>query len=71
MKSRNKPVKFLKYIITDPASRQTNGKATQYRMDGFGRPEKTTNAKGEITQLSWDDDNNVTRLEEANGPWRI
>ncbi|PTX53681.1 YD repeat-containing protein, partial [Melghirimyces profundicolus] len=53
---------YIESTVTD-----ANGKATQYRMDGFGRPEKTTNAKGEITQLSWDDDNNVTRLEEANG----
>ena len=36
-------------------------------MDGFGRPVQTTNAKNETTKLGWDDDNNVTRLEEANG----
>ncbi|WP_169713589.1 hypothetical protein [Paludifilum halophilum] len=42
------------------------GNDTQYVMDGFGRPVKTTNAKGEVTQLSWDQDNNVIRLEEDN-----
>ncbi|TDD27270.1 hypothetical protein E1287_34920 [Actinomadura sp. KC06] len=33
-------------------------------MDGKGRPIQTTNAKQQTTKLGWDDDNNVTRLEE-------
>lgn len=40
---------------------------TKYRMDGFGRPYKSTNAKNETTQLGWDNDHNVTSLTEANG----
>lgn len=53
---------YMESAVTD-----ANNKTTEYRMDGFGRPETTTNAKSETTQLSWDADNNVTRLEEANG----
>jgi YD repeat-containing protein len=41
--------------------------STTYLMDGFGRPTQTTNAKNEVSKLGWDADNNVTRLEEANG----
>ncbi|WP_405104077.1 DNRLRE domain-containing protein [Micromonospora sp. NBC_01412] len=41
--------------------------ATQYQMDGYGRPTQTTNAKNEVTKLGWDSDHNVERLEEANG----
>ncbi|MGS2615359.1 golvesin C-terminal-like domain-containing protein [Micromonospora sp. LZ34] len=41
--------------------------ATAYLMDGYGRPIETTNAKNETTKLGWDDDHNVTRLEEASG----
>ncbi|MFC0112701.1 golvesin C-terminal-like domain-containing protein [Kibdelosporangium aridum] len=44
-----------------------NGHATKTRIDGFGRPERTTNAKNETTQLHWDADNNVIRLVENNG----
>ncbi|MER7415781.1 DNA/RNA non-specific endonuclease [Micromonospora peucetia] len=40
--------------------------ATQYQMDGYGRPVQTTNAKNETTKLGWDDDHNVIRLEKAN-----
>ncbi|WP_170285257.1 DNRLRE domain-containing protein [Micromonospora palomenae] len=40
--------------------------ATTYLMDGYGRSIQTTNAKNEVTKLGWDDDHNVTRLEEAN-----
>ncbi|MEV1143676.1 DNRLRE domain-containing protein [Micromonospora sp. NPDC049799] len=40
--------------------------ATAYRMDGYGRPYETTNAKNQTTKLGWDDDHNVVRLEEAN-----
>ncbi|MGK5441503.1 DNRLRE domain-containing protein [Micromonospora sp. URMC 105] len=41
--------------------------ATAYLQDGYGRPIETTNAKSETTKLGWDDDHNVTRIEEANG----
>ncbi|PTX47999.1 YD repeat-containing protein [Melghirimyces profundicolus] len=53
---------YIESTVTD-----ANGKSTTYRMNGYGLPEQTTNAKGEVTQLSWDADNNVIRLEEANG----
>ncbi|WP_157617273.1 DNRLRE domain-containing protein [Saccharomonospora marina] len=43
------------------------GHATSYRMDGYGRPIRTTNARNETTQLGWDADNNVVSLTEANG----
>lgn len=36
-------------------------------LDGYGRATQITNAKSETTKLNWDADNNVTRLEEANG----
>ncbi|WBB91605.1 DNRLRE domain-containing protein [Verrucosispora sp. WMMC514] len=65
------------FAYTDPDGPQGNNidttvtdaedHATAYRMDGYGRPYQTTNAKNEITKLGWDDDHNVTRLEEANG----
>ncbi|GAA2922716.1 hypothetical protein ACFPN0_30135 [Kitasatospora cinereorecta] len=48
--------------MTDAESR-----ATDYVSDDFGRPVRTTNAKAQTTKLSWDADNNVTYLEEANG----
>ncbi|TCM48856.1 DNRLRE domain-containing protein [Kribbella sp. VKM Ac-2568] len=48
--------------VTDATPR-----ATKYVTDSFGRPVQTTNAKNETTKLSWDDDHNVTQLEEANG----
>ncbi|MEV4481857.1 DNRLRE domain-containing protein [Micromonospora coxensis] len=41
--------------------------ATVYLQDGYGRPIETTNAKNQTTKLGWDDDHNVTRLEDANG----
>ncbi|MFG2331527.1 DNRLRE domain-containing protein [Streptomyces sp. NPDC048604] len=43
-----------------------NHTATQL-LDGYGRVGRFTNAKSETTKLNWDADNNVTRLEEANG----
>src|SRR5690606_25965917 len=36
--------------------------------DGQGRPVRSTNAKGQVTTLGWDDDNNVTRMETP-GPY--
>jgi RHS repeat-associated protein len=50
-----------------------NGHTTRTLIDGFGRPERITNAKDETTQLHWDEDNNVIRLVEDNGAtqtWR-
>ncbi|MFF0728722.1 DNRLRE domain-containing protein [Streptomyces sp. NPDC004134] len=55
-------VKFTDTTVTD-----AQDKATTYVTDDFGRPVKTTNAKNETTELSWDADNNVTLLREANG----
>lgn len=43
------------------------GNASDYTQDGYGRPTQITNAKAQTTKLSWDADNNVTRLEENNG----
>ncbi|MEV5303495.1 DNRLRE domain-containing protein [Amycolatopsis methanolica] len=36
------------------------------RMDGYGRPVRTTNAKNETTLMGWDAGNNVVSLTEAN-----
>ncbi|MGW8768940.1 golvesin C-terminal-like domain-containing protein, partial [Streptomyces sp. NPDC055815] len=54
--------KFTDTKVTDAESR-----ATVYVTDDFGRPVQTTNAKSQTTKMSWDADNNVTYLEEANG----
>ncbi|MEU4740444.1 DNRLRE domain-containing protein [Actinosynnema sp. NPDC023658] len=40
---------------------------SKYRIDGYGRPLRTTNAKAQTTTLEWDADNNVTKLTEDNG----
>jgi RHS repeat-associated protein len=40
--------------------------ASTYLLDGFGRPTRATNAKQQVTQLGWDADHNVTRLQENN-----
>ncbi|WP_258308878.1 DNRLRE domain-containing protein [Streptomyces sp. NWU339] len=54
--------KFTDTTVTDAESH-----ATQYVTDDYGRPVQTTNAKSQTTKMSWDADNNVTYLEEANG----
>ncbi|MFE5484390.1 DNRLRE domain-containing protein [Streptomyces sp. NPDC056527] len=54
--------KFVDTEVTDAQSH-----ATDYVSDDFGRPVQTANAKSQTTKLSWDADNNVTYLEEANG----
>jgi RHS repeat-associated protein len=41
--------------------------ASTYLTDLLGRTFQVTNAKNETSKLGWDDDNNVKRLEEANG----
>ncbi|MFD2027898.1 DNRLRE domain-containing protein [Promicromonospora aerolata] len=43
------------------------GHATTYVSDDFGRPRSVTNAKDETVSLTWDGDNNVRTLTEANG----
>jgi RHS repeat-associated protein len=43
------------------------GHATKYVSDDFGRPRSVTNAKSETVALTWDGDNNVRTLTEANG----
>ncbi|MFI0797085.1 DNRLRE domain-containing protein [Micromonospora rubida] len=67
---------LTQFAYTDPDGPQGNNinttvtdaenHATAYQMDGYGRPTQTTNAKNQTTKLGWDDDHNVTRLEEAN-----
>ncbi|MFB7087470.1 RHS repeat-associated core domain-containing protein, partial [Streptomyces sp. NPDC056296] len=54
--------KFTDTTVTDAESH-----ATRYVTDDYGRPVQTTNAKSQTTKMSWDADNNVTNLEEANG----
>ncbi|ELS57411.1 putative Mucin-2 [Streptomyces viridochromogenes Tue57] len=54
--------KFTDSTVTDAESH-----ATKYVTDDFGRPLQGTNAKSQTTKMSWDADNNVTYLEEANG----
>jgi RHS repeat-associated protein len=66
----------LRFAYTDPDGTQgqdvqtavtdAENRTSTYRMDGRGRPVQATNAKNQTTKLAWDDDNNVTRLEEAN-----
>ncbi|MGP3926293.1 golvesin C-terminal-like domain-containing protein [Streptomyces sp. 8N616] len=41
--------------------------ASTHVTDDYGRPVQVTNAKSQDTKMSWDTDNNVTYLEEANG----
>ncbi|MGW6356549.1 DNRLRE domain-containing protein [Streptomyces sp. NPDC055092] len=54
--------KFTDTKVTDPEAH-----ATDYVLDDFGRGVKTTNAKGQTTDMAWDADNNVTLVKEANG----
>ncbi|MER5207720.1 DNRLRE domain-containing protein [Streptomyces sp. NPDC002825] len=53
--------------FTDTEVTDAQGHATDYVTDDFGRPVQSTNAKSQATKMSWDADNNVTYLEEANG----
>ncbi|MFE4415428.1 DNRLRE domain-containing protein [Streptomyces sp. NPDC056821] len=53
---------FLATTVEDAESH-----TTKYVTDDYGRPVQTTNAKSQTTKMSWDADNNVTYLEEANG----
>ncbi|MER8073683.1 DNRLRE domain-containing protein [Streptomyces sp. NPDC094034] len=54
--------KFTDTKVTDAESH-----ASTSVTDDFARPVQTTNAKSQTTKMSWDADNNVTYLEEANG----
>ncbi|WP_436969469.1 DNRLRE domain-containing protein [Actinacidiphila glaucinigra] len=53
--------------FTDTSVKDAENHTTAYVADDFGRPVQTTNAKSQTTKMSWDADNNVTYLEEANG----
>ncbi|MFR9755052.1 DNRLRE domain-containing protein [Streptomyces sp. TR06-5] len=54
--------KFTDTTVTDAESH-----TTQHVTDDFARPVETTDAKSQTTKVSWDADNNVTYLEQANG----
>ncbi|MGI5402457.1 DNRLRE domain-containing protein [Streptomyces sp. CA-135486] len=54
--------KFVDTTVTDAEAH-----TTKYVTDDFARPVQTTNAKSQTIKMSWDADNNVTYLEEANG----
>ncbi|MEV3993747.1 DNRLRE domain-containing protein, partial [Streptomyces sp. NPDC049837] len=54
--------KFTDAKVTDAENHVTN-----YVADDYGRPVRITNAKAQTSTMSWDADNNVTYLEEANG----
>ncbi|MER7107911.1 golvesin C-terminal-like domain-containing protein [Streptomyces sp. NPDC000229] len=41
--------------------------ATTHEIDGYGRVSQITNAKAKTTKVTWDADNNVTRIEAPNG----
>jgi RHS repeat-associated protein len=68
---------LTRFAYTDPDG--TTGQAVQtvvtdaenhastHLLDGKGRSTQVTDAKGQITKLTWDADNNVSRLEEPNG----
>ena len=51
----------IQTVVTDAENH-----AWTYLLDGFGRPTRTTNAKQQVTQLTWDADHNVISLRENN-----
>ncbi|MFF8841259.1 DNRLRE domain-containing protein [Streptomyces sp. NPDC015127] len=53
--------------FTDTKVTDAENHTTDYVTDDFLRPVQTTNAKAQTTKMSWDADNNVTYMEEANG----
>ncbi|MCP8710938.1 DNRLRE domain-containing protein [Streptomyces sp. AC04842] len=53
--------------FTDTKVTDAENHATVHVLDDFGRPVRMTNAKAQTTALSWDADNNVVHLEQANG----
>jgi RHS repeat-associated protein len=52
----------IQTTVTDPRQNTTT-----YLMDTSGRPVQVTNAKGQVTKLTYDSDNNITSLTEDNG----
>ncbi|MFE5594053.1 DNRLRE domain-containing protein, partial [Streptomyces sp. NPDC056549] len=54
--------KFTDTKVTDSESHSSD-----YVLDDFGRQVKATNAKSETVDMSWDADNNVILMKEANG----
>jgi RHS repeat-associated protein len=52
----------IRTVLTDAENHSSTA-----LMDGFGRPVELTDALNHLTRLGWDADNNVVRLEEANG----
>ncbi|MFD0078461.1 DNRLRE domain-containing protein [Streptomyces sp. NPDC127166] len=54
--------KFTDTKVTDAESHSTD-----YVLDDFYRQVKSTNAKAESLDMSWDADNNVILMKEANG----
>ncbi|WP_372345906.1 DNRLRE domain-containing protein [Streptomyces sp. KL116D] len=53
--------------FVDASVKDAEAHTTKYTTDDFGRPVQTVNAKSQTSKMSWDADNNVTYLEEANG----
>ncbi|MGW0998335.1 golvesin C-terminal-like domain-containing protein [Streptomyces sp. NPDC002523] len=53
--------------FTDTTVTDAESHVTTNVTDDFARPVQTTNAKNQVTKLSWDADNNVTQLIEGNG----
>ncbi|MEU2742065.1 DNRLRE domain-containing protein [Streptomyces sp. NPDC007095] len=53
--------------FTDTTVTDAESHVTTSVTDDFARPVQTTNAKNQVTKMSWDADNNVTQLIEDNG----
>jgi RHS repeat-associated protein len=53
--------------FTDTTVTDSLQHVSTYVTDDFARSVQTTNAKNQVTKLSWDADNNVTQLVEDNG----
>ncbi|WP_338703744.1 DNRLRE domain-containing protein [Streptomyces sp. Q6] len=53
--------------FVDTSVKDAEAHTTKYTTDDYGRPVQTVNAKSQTSKMSWDADNNVTYLEEANG----
>nr|WP_308082110.1 DNRLRE domain-containing protein [Streptomyces sp. NK15101] len=61
-KANTANTKFTDTTVTDAENH-----ATAYVTDDFARPVQITNAKSETSKMSWDADNNVVYMEQANG----
>ncbi|MFI0925360.1 DNRLRE domain-containing protein [Streptomyces sp. NPDC021012] len=53
--------------FTDTRVTDSEAHSSDYVLDDFGRQVKATNAKSETVDMSWDADNNVILMKEANG----